>query len=64
MAMVSSQERKEQQWRQLLQGAGLKILKIRSYEPSVESLIECELAWKVGCGQNFPKRDATREEER
>jgi len=44
MTMVSSGERKEQQWRQLLEKAGLKILKIWSYENGVESLIECELA--------------------
>lgn len=44
MTIVSSGERKEQQWRQLLEKAGLKILKIWSYENGVESLIECELA--------------------
>lgn len=41
MTMVSSGERKEQQWRQLLEKAGLRILKIWSYENEVESLIEC-----------------------
>lgn len=44
MSMVSSQERKEEQWRHLLKQAGLKVLNIWSYEPGVESLIECELA--------------------
>lgn len=43
MTMVSSQERKEQEWRRLLESAGLKVLEIWRHEPGVESLIECEL---------------------
>ena len=44
MTMVSSRERQEGQWRELLAGAGLKVIKVWSHLHGVESLIECELA--------------------
>ena len=49
MTILSSKERKESEWRQTIEGAGLKILKIwRSSNiassNNAESLIECELA--------------------
>ncbi|KAL2174027.1 S-adenosyl-L-methionine-dependent methyltransferase [Thermothelomyces heterothallicus CBS 202.75] len=46
MALLSSRERTEEDWRRLLEGAGLKIVKIWSTDKQngVESLIECELA--------------------
>ena len=40
MAHVGSQERTEKQWRDLLGSVGLKIVKIWTYEPGTESLIE------------------------
>ncbi|KAH8807896.1 S-adenosyl-L-methionine-dependent methyltransferase [Xylogone sp. PMI_703] len=43
MAMVSSQERRESEWRQLIEAAGLKIFKIWRSSGNAESLIECEL---------------------
>ena len=43
MTMVSSRERQELEWRQLLTGAGLKINNIWTHPNGVESLIECEL---------------------
>lgn len=42
MTLVSSRERKEQEWRRLLDRAGLKILNIWRHANGVESLIECE----------------------
>ncbi|KAK1730003.1 O-methyltransferase [Colletotrichum acutatum] len=44
MTLFSSRERTEEQWRKLLEPAGLKIVKIWSAGEGVESLIECELA--------------------
>ncbi|KAH8817518.1 o-methyltransferase [Xylogone sp. PMI_703] len=44
MAMVSSKERGESEWRQLIEAAGLKVLKIWRFSSTAESLIECELA--------------------
>ena len=38
----SSCERTERQWRALLEPAGFKIVKIWTYEPGTESLIEAE----------------------
>ncbi|GJD01163.1 O-Methyltransferase [Colletotrichum higginsianum] len=44
MTLFSSRERTEEQWRRLLEPAGLRIIKIWSQGEGVESLIECELA--------------------
>ncbi|KDN67897.1 putative O-methyltransferase [Colletotrichum sublineola] len=44
MTLNSSRERTEGQWRNLLESAGLKIVKIWAKGDGVESLIECELA--------------------
>ena len=44
MAGLSASERTEQQWRELLETAGFKIVKIWTYDPGTESLIEAELA--------------------
>lgn len=43
MANFSASERTEQNWRALLEPAGFKIVKIWTYEPGTESLIEAEL---------------------
>lgn len=43
MANFSASERTEQNWRVLLETAGFKIVKIWTYEPGTESLIEAEL---------------------
>ncbi|KAH6640167.1 S-adenosyl-L-methionine-dependent methyltransferase [Chaetomium tenue] len=46
LSLLSSRERTEVDWRKLLKGAGLRVVKIWSTEKQngVESLIECELA--------------------
>ncbi|KAL1873646.1 hypothetical protein Plec18167_006163 [Paecilomyces lecythidis] len=44
MTLVKARERNQQDWRRLLESAGLRILKIWSHENGIESLIECELA--------------------
>ncbi|KAL4795782.1 S-adenosyl-L-methionine-dependent methyltransferase [Aspergillus venezuelensis] len=44
MMQIGSGERTERQWHALLEGAGLKIVKIWTAQRGVESLIECELA--------------------
>ncbi|KAL9593641.1 MAG: hypothetical protein Q9219_007457 [cf. Caloplaca sp. 3 TL-2023] len=44
MAGFSSCERTEDNWRKLLEASGFKIIKIWTYEPGCESLIEAELA--------------------
>ena len=44
MSLAAAGERTEQQWKTLLEGAGLKILKVWSNEPVAESLIEAEIA--------------------
>jgi hypothetical protein len=46
LSLLSSRERTEADWRRLLKGAGLRVVKIWSTEKQngVESLIECELA--------------------
>ncbi|KAK2008967.1 O-methyltransferase [Colletotrichum eremochloae] len=44
MTLNSSRERTEGQWRNLLESAGLNIVKIWTKGDGVESLIECELA--------------------
>ena len=44
MTVFSSGERTEQAWNVLLESAGLKVVKIWTYEPGTESLIEVELA--------------------
>ena len=43
MSSLCASERTEQGWRALLQSAGFKIVKIWTYEPGGESLIEAEL---------------------
>jgi hypothetical protein len=43
MAMLSSGERNEKQWRNLLSSAGLRVVNIWTYEIGTESLIEAEL---------------------
>lgn len=43
MANFSAKERTEQNWRSLLDTAGFRIVKIWTYEPGSESLIEAEL---------------------
>jgi hypothetical protein len=43
MAKFSASERTEQNWRALLESAGFQIVKIWTYEPGTESLIEAEL---------------------
>jgi hypothetical protein len=37
-------ERRESEWRELMEAAGLQVLKIWRSSNSAESLIECELA--------------------
>ncbi|KAK2049472.1 O-methyltransferase [Colletotrichum somersetense] len=44
MTLFSARERTEEQWRSLLEPAGLKIVNIWTKGEGVESLIECELA--------------------
>ena len=44
MVNFSSSERTEQNWRALLESAGFRVIRIWTYEPGVESLIEAELA--------------------
>lgn len=44
MANFSASERTEQNWQALLTGAGFRIIKIWTFEPGTESLIEAELA--------------------
>ena len=44
MSALSASERTEQDWQTLLESAGFKIVKIWTYEPGTESLIEAELA--------------------
>ena len=43
MANFSASERTEQNWRELLESAGFKIVTIWTYEPGTESLIEAEM---------------------
>ena len=43
MVFFSSCERTEKSWRELLTSVGLKVVKIWTYEPGTESLIEAEL---------------------
>lgn len=44
MTLVSARERRESEWRQLLEMAGFRIVNIWSHVNGVESLIECQLA--------------------
>jgi hypothetical protein len=44
LSLFASKERTEKDWRRLLEGAGLKIVKIWEHSEGVEGLIECELA--------------------
>ena len=43
MSLFASKERTEADWRPLLEGAGLRIMKIWNHGEGVESVIECEL---------------------
>ncbi len=43
MACLSACERTEEKWRALLESAGFKVVKIWTYEPGTESLIEAEM---------------------
>lgn len=43
MSLLSSSERTEQQWRDLLHAAGLKVVKTWTTEGAVESIIEVML---------------------
>ncbi|KAI9925332.1 hypothetical protein ASPWEDRAFT_62821 [Aspergillus wentii DTO 134E9] len=43
MMSIGSTERTEKDWRRLLEGAGLRIVRIWSVQRGVESLIECEV---------------------
>ena len=43
LALGAVRERTEKDWRELLEGAGMKITKIWTYEQGTESLIEAEL---------------------
>ena len=47
MAVYSSGERREHNWRRILDGVGFKITKIWTPEPGTESLIEAEVAAEV-----------------
>ncbi|KAK0513545.1 hypothetical protein JMJ35_003909 [Cladonia borealis] len=47
MAVFSSRERREQDWRKILEGVGFRIIKIWTAEPGAESLIEAELATEI-----------------
>ena len=44
MAIYSAGERREQNWRRMLEGVGFRIIKIWTPEPGSESLIEAEVA--------------------
>ncbi|KUL83650.1 hypothetical protein ZTR_11051 [Talaromyces verruculosus] len=44
MTLVSARERRENEWRQLLELAGFRIISIWSHVNGAESLIECQLA--------------------
>lgn len=44
MTLFAASERTEEAWREMLEGVGLRIVKIWAYEMGTESLIECELA--------------------
>jgi hypothetical protein len=44
MTLVSARERRENEWRQLLELAGFRIVSIWSHVNGLESLIECQLA--------------------
>ena len=44
MFLFGAKERTEHDWRQLMQSAGLRIVKIWAFEPAAESLIEVEIA--------------------
>ena len=44
LSLFASRERTEADWWRLLEGAGLRIVKIWNHGEGVESLIECELA--------------------
>ena len=43
MALSAAWERTEKQWHDLLASAGLRIVKVSTYEQGTESLIEAEL---------------------
>lgn len=47
MSIFFSGERREQNWRRMLEGEGFRIIKIWTGEPGAESLIEAEVAAEV-----------------
>ena len=47
MAIFATGERREQNWRRILEGVGFRITKIWTPEPGAESLIEAEVAAEV-----------------
>jgi hypothetical protein len=44
MTNFAATERTEGAWKAMLEGVGLKVVRIWTYEVGTESLIECELA--------------------
>ena len=44
MTLFGGKERTEEDWRQLLESAGFRIVKIWNFDPAAESLIEAEPA--------------------
>lgn len=44
IAVFSSGQRTEKDWRVLLEGVGFRLVRIWSFEPGMESLIEAEVA--------------------
>ena len=54
MAVYSSAERSEQNWRRMLEGVGFRITKIWTSEPGTESLIEAEVADEVAAEVTEP----------
>jgi hypothetical protein len=44
MTLFAARERTKEDWKGMLEGVGLRIVKIWTYEMGTESFIECELA--------------------
>ncbi len=44
MTIFAASERTEDAWREMIEGVGLRIVNIWTFEMGTESLIECELA--------------------
>ncbi len=60
MAVYSSGERREQNWRRVLEGVGFRITQIWTPEPGLESLIEAEVAAEPGA-QTLTEADVASE---